>query len=485
MEMTCQTYYLVVGLGSSGLSMACFLHGKGKKVVATDIDASKKEAAKILNGLGIKTQIGFHDQETFNNSDCIIVSPGIPLDTIYLETAAQKGIPIIGDLDIFTHYNQTPVIAITGTNGKTTTTTLIRDMLEASGIATFMGGNIGTPLVEYLMDDRIADVILAEISSFQLDLAKDFKPDVAILLNVAEDHLDRYQDPQDYIRSKWGIFKNQTADDKAVINQAIDGFDTWAKGISSQISTFSSLPGSCFSDSSINLKALVSEENIQLMTHQGIQRIDSHDLKELPGIHNNENIAAAALATLLAKGNMKGILQALSGFKNLPHRMAFVREINKISFYNDSKATNVDAVIRALESFKKDIILILGGREKGTNFSQLIPWITKGVKQIIAIGEAKNHIQETFKDICRVVLVESMKAAVTRAYETAKPKDIILLSPACASFDMYENYGARGNDFIDLVNRLETRINTRPDTKSDTKPDTKPDTKSDKDNENG
>jgi len=464
--MISQTYSLVVGLGSSGMSMARFLHGKGKQVIVTDIDVSKKEAGKFLNDLGIKTQIGFHDQETFTNADAIIVSPGIPLDNDYIKTAAQKGTPITGELDIFTFYNKTPVIAITGTNGKTTVTTLIRNMLEASGISTFMGGNIGTPLVEYLMEGREVDVIVAEISSFQLDLSKDFKPDIAILLNVAEDHLDRYQDTQDYARSKWGIFKNQTHEDKAVINQAIEGFDTRIDKISSRISGFSSLPDSCFRESSgtgssFNPEALILEESIQLMTEKGLEEIDTSELKELPGIHNKENIAAASLATLLAKGNINGISQALSKFKNLPHRMAFVREINKISFYNDSKATNVDAVIRALESFKKNIILILGGREKGTKFAQLIPWVTTSVNQIIAIGEAKIHIQNTFKSVCPVTLAESMETAVMVAHEAACAGDVVLLSPACASFDWYENYGARGDDFIAIVNKLANKLTNK------------------------
>ena len=467
MEMSCKKYYLVVGLGRSGLSMACFLHWKGKEVIATDIDSSKKEAATFLNDLGIKTQIGFHDQEIFDNAHAIIVSPGIPLDNAFIETSAQKGTPITGELDIFTLYNKTPVIAITGTNGKTTVTTLIRDMLEASGISTFMGGNIGIPLVEYLMEDRDVDVIVAEISSFQLDLSKNFKPDVAILLNVAEDHLDRYESIQDYARSKWGIFKNQTNDDKAVINQAIEGFDIWTHTISSKISGFSSLPGSCFRESSgknssFCPEALVLEESIQLMTEKGLEKINISGLNELPGIHNKENIAAAALATLIANGSIKGISQALTKFKNLPHRMAFVRKINKITFYNDSKATNVDAVIRALESFKKNIILILGGREKSTNFSQLIPWVTKSVNQIIAIGEATSHIKDTFKNICRVIPAKSMEAAVISAHEAACTGDIVLLSPACASFDWYENYGARGDDFIAIVNKLADK----PDDKS-------------------
>jgi UDP-N-acetylmuramoylalanine--D-glutamate ligase len=462
MNHTQQPYYLIVGLGSSGLSMARFLHAKGIRVVATDIDASRTQVKNILKKLGIQAQIGFHDQTTFNLARTIVVSPGVPLDMIYLKTAAEKGVPITGELDIFSQYNTTPVIAITGTNGKTTTTTLIRDMLEASGLTTFMGGNIGTPLVEYLMDDRQADWVVAEISSFQLDLARNFKPEIALLLNVAEDHLDRYENFDRYVDSKWGIFKNQTARDKAVINQSISKFDARVARISSQIFAFSSQVDSQESDSKTvqvknKLSAQISGDHIFIQTRNGQEDINTQALTQLSGIHNRENIAAACLASFAAGGHMQGIVQALAAFKNLPHRMAFVRTIHGISFYNDSKATNTDAVIRALESFKTSIILILGGREKQTDFSLLLPWIkcpTTAVKQIIAMGEASAHIQEILGKVCPVLPVTSMAEAVNKAYGMGCPGDVVLLSPACASFDMYANYGARGDDFVARVNDL-------------------------------
>lgn len=460
MEKTKQSYYLVVGMGSSGMSMARFLHAKGKKVVATDMDGSKTGAEKSLQKLGIKTQIGFHDQETFNHAKEIVVSPGVPLDMVYLKTAARNGVSITGELDIFSRYNKTPVIAITGTNGKTTTTTLIRDMLEASGLSTFMGGNIGTPLVEYLMEGKPADWIVAEISSFQLDLAHHFKPKVALLLNVAEDHLDRYNGFKGYTDSKWTIFKNQTGEDTAIINQTISGFEKRVSQIASRVLSFSSRP-----DTNIPLPradAKISGDQILVQAKGGLHTIDTKPLGELQGIHNKENIAAAILASLIACGNIQGITEGLSNFKSLPHRLAFVRKVNGISFYNDSKATNTDAVVRALESFQKDIILILGGREKGTDFSLLIPQISSDtknrgnrVKRIIAMGEARHHIQEVLGEICPVLLVRSMAEAVEKAYEGAAPDDVVLLSPACASFDLYENYGARGNDFSALVRALE------------------------------
>lgn len=472
MENTQQPYFLIVGLGSSGLSMARFLHAKGQKVVATDIDPSRTQAETSLKDLGIPTQIGFHDQTTFNLAQTIVVSPGVPLDMTYLEIAARNGVPITGELDIFSRYNKTPVIAITGTNGKTTTTTLIRDMLEACGLTTFMGGNIGTPLVEYLMDDKQADWVVAEISSFQLDLAHNFKPEIALLLNVAQDHLDRYNNFDAYINSKWGIFRNQTSLDTAIINQAIDGFENRIPQISSQIFSFSSQPNSKGSDSKksdsktaqikTRLNARISGYHLFLQTQDGFKDIDTRTFTELPGIHNRENISAACLASIVAGGNMQGIITALATFKNLPHRMAFVRTINGISFYDDSKATNTDAVVRALESFQTNIILILGGREKGTDFSQLIPQIQdpakKVTKQIIAMGEAKEHIQQILGEICPVLPVSSMEDAVKKAYDIGCPGDVILLSPACASFDLYENYGARGDDFIAQVNAMANTL---------------------------
>jgi UDP-N-acetylmuramoylalanine--D-glutamate ligase len=477
MENTKQPYFLILGLGSSGLSMARFLHAKGHKVVATDIDSSRTQAKTSLKELGIRTQIGFHDQATFNLAQTIVVSPGVPLDMTYLKIAARNGVPITGELDIFSRYNKTPVIAITGTNGKTTTTTLIRDMLEASGLTTFMGGNIGTPLVEYLMEDKQADWVVAEISSFQLDLAHNFKPEIALLLNVAQDHLDRYDNFDGYIDSKWGIFRNQTSHDTAIINQTIDGFETRIPQISSQVFSFSSHSDSKESDSKksnskksnsktaqmkARLNARISGDHLFLQTQDGFEDIDTRTLTELPGIHNRENIAAACLASLVAGGNMQGIMAALTTFKNFPHRMAFVLMINGISFYDDSKATNTDAVVRALESFQTNIILILGGREKGTDFSLLIPQIQdpakKAVKQIIAMGEARDHIQQILGKICPVLAVNSMEEAIKKAHDIACSGDVVLLSPACASFDMYENYGARGDDFIAQVNGLANEV---------------------------
>lgn len=444
-------YFLIIGLGASGVSMAKFLRSRGKNVIATDIEESKAAIAKELNEIGIKTQIGFHDQKTFNHAGIMVPSPGIPLTNKFIKTALNKGVAITGELDIFTKYNDLPIIAITGTNGKTTVTTLIGDMLKHSKMNPFVGGNIGTPLVESLMDEKKAEVIVAEISSFQLDISKQFKPDVGILLNISQDHLDRYENYADYTDSKWSVFKNQNFADKAVINRSIHGFYKKSQKLKSELITFSSNKSNFE-----NCNAKIDLKNIEIKTKNYNQKVSTDSLKEFPGFHNKENIAAAALASLAMGANIHAVLKGIKNFKNLPHRMQFIKTIKGISFYNDSKATNTDAVIRAVECFKNNIILILGGSEKETDFSDLINHLKQRVKTIIAMGETSRKIYDTFEKTCPVKIVKTMKNGVQTAFATALKNDIVLLSPACASFDMYESYVHRGDDFINCVKHLET-----------------------------
>lgn len=449
-----QPYFLIVGLGTSGFSMAKFLHSRGKNVIATDIDESKHKIAQELNELGIKTQIGFHDQETFNQASFIIPSPGIPINNPFIRNAMDLGVDITGDLDIFARYNDLPVIAITGTNGKTTTTTLIGEMLKSCGMNPFVGGNIGTPLVDQLMGKEKNNVIVAEISSFQLDLSSKFRPNVAVLLNISEDHLDRYENFAAYASCKWSLFKNQGPLDTAVINQSIQNFKPLSQRLKSKIFTFSSNKSTLE-----NCNARIGSKDIDIITKQLSLTLDISTLKELPGAHNRENIAAAILACLALGTNVNDAFKGLENFKNLSHRMEHVKTIDTVSFYDDSKATNTDAVIRAIECFGENIILILGGRTKNTDFSLLVCSVQRQVKTIIAMGECRSHIKKTFDNICPVLEVQTMEQAVQTAFNKACKGDagepaVVLLSPACASFDMYTSYGQRGNDFKHHVTRL-------------------------------
>ncbi|MCK5099569.1 MAG: UDP-N-acetylmuramoyl-L-alanine--D-glutamate ligase, partial [Desulfobacteraceae bacterium] len=325
----------------------------------------------------------------------------------------------------------------TGTNGKTTVTTLIGEMLKESGFNVFVCGNIGTPIVDYLSDKKEADIIVAEISSFQLDTSSKFKPDVAVLLNIAEDHLDRYKSFNDYVASKWSIFKNQTENQTAVINAEIKNIDYETSKIKSQISYYN------------------AENNINKNTIKIFNSVIDLSPSKLKGAHNKENIAAASLATLAAKGNINGVLKGLKNFTPLPHRLEFVKSINEIDFYNDSKATNPDAVKRAIECFNQNILLIMGGQEKDTDFNCLKTILKTKIKKLIVMGEAKDKITNTFSDVCDIVHAVSMENAVMLAYQNSDKGDTILLSPGCASFDMYESYSQRGFDFIEQVKRLE------------------------------
>ena len=449
MSISTPAYHLVIGLGASGLAMARYLHAQGKNVIATDIDATKDEAVDTLDRLGIETQIGYHDQKTFDNAQVMVPSPGIPLPSKYIAAALIKGVPLSCELDIFSQANTRPVIAITGTNGKTTTTTLIGQLLAACGKKPFVGGNIGTPLLEQLMSDTPCDIIVAEISSFQLDLSTSFKPDVALLLNISEDHLDRYPLFSDYEDSKWRLFENQTETDTAIINAAISGFDERLKTINSKKLAFSSSTAM-----TAKTAAQIDESRIRIRTGNSKIAIDTNICPALLGTHNHENIASAVLACLSVGTDIQNIKTGLKNYRHLPHRVEYVADINGISFYNDSKATNTDAVIRALACFDRPVTLILGGREKGTDFSQLVHAIKKQVKTIMAIGEAKAHIKQTFKGLCPVIEARDMADAVNRAFEEAGPGEVILLSPACASFDIYKSYNHRGDDFKSLVAQI-------------------------------
>jgi UDP-N-acetylmuramoylalanine--D-glutamate ligase len=289
--------------------------------------------------------------------------------------------------------------------------------------------------------------VVAEISSFQLDLAQTFRPHTAALLNIAEDHLDRYIDFDAYADSKWSIFKNMTAGDTAVINGRIKDFSTRTKNVCADILTFSST-------NPVTRGANIHKTGIDIRTQDNSDTLAADTPAGLPGIHNRENVAAAALAALSCGGTIEGIRRALNEFTLSDHRIAFVREIDGIRFYNDSKATNMAAVLCALESVESGVILILGGKEKGLDFAPLVPEVKARAKAVIGMGEAAGHIIETFDGICPAYACRDMIGAVNRAVSVADKDDVVLLSPACASFDLYANYQERGKDFARIVNAL-------------------------------
>jgi UDP-N-acetylmuramoylalanine--D-glutamate ligase len=454
---------LVVGLGMTGLATARFLHHRGAAVTVTDMAAEKDIAAsgQELRRLGVRTELGGHRRESFESSELIVLSPGVPHTHDFLTSARQKGISVIGEIELASRFVREPIIAITGTNGKTTTTSLLGDMLTQCGKRVFVGGNIGNPLIGYVDRDERADWIVLEISSFQLDTIDTFRPDIGILLNITADHLDRYADMAGYAASKGRIFQNQTREDIAIFN----GVDPWVLSETSRIHSRKWVfNGSAASEVGARIEGNMLTLAFTSCPHRKAQSrcalpapgSVTLDLREsrLYGKHNQENISAAVMAALAAGGNASDIQIALNRFKGLSHRIEFVQTLNGVSYVDDSKATNVDAVYRALESFQEPVVLIMGGRDKGGDYRILAKVIQDHAKHLILLGEASELIAAALGDLLPTTSASSMQEAVTTAYHVAAPGDVVLLSPACSSFDMFRSYVHRGDVFQGEVKRL-------------------------------
>lgn len=440
---------LVVGLGVSGAAAARLLCARGAQVSVTDAAASPAAADQIpeLTELGVTLDLGSHDPALFAAADLIVVSPGVPETMAPLRRARDRGIPVIGELELAAGFITAPILAVTGTNGKTTTTELLGHILAHAGLRIFVGGNIGRPLSEAAMIPDPPDAVIAEVSSFQLDTTRAFRPRVSVLLNITPDHLDRYPDLDAYAASKGRIFTNQLADDTAVIN----GSDSLAIQVSAGIRASrwiydapdAPTPGAVFDEDALVL---------QTPAH-GRERIDLAGLR-LPGRHNRENAAAACLAAR-AFGLGPGVIEsALATFEGLPHRVAAVAEVAGVQFVNDSKATNVDAVARALESFDRPVVLIMGGRDKGGVFETLAPQIRRQARALVLVGEAAGIIDRALGSCVPTRRAADMEDAVATAFSRAQAGDVVLLSPGCASFDMFNSYKHRGRVFCNAVDTL-------------------------------
>ncbi len=456
---------LVVGLGVTGLATARFLHKRGAVVTVTDM-ASEEDIgspALELQELGIRTELGFHRRESFESAELIIISPGVPHKLDILKSAEEKGIPVLGEIELAFRFIKSPVIAITGTNGKTTTTSLLGAILAGCGMKVFVGGNIGNPLIAFADSEEEVDWIVLEISSFQLDTIKTFRPEIGILLNISEDHLERYNGMEEYASSKARIFENQTPEDIAIMN----GNDQWTSSVIGNIKSrrwFFNLSAGSHEEGS-----LISENDLTFVFKSSpLLRKSSRSLKgiakpykidlsgtRLYGKHNQENISAAVLAAIAAGGDCQNIESSLKKFDGLSHRLEYVRTANGVTYIDDSKATNTDAVCRALECFKNPVILIMGGRDKGGGYEMLKKVICGRVKHLVLIGEAAEIINETLGQTVPAVVVSSMEEAVKKAAVIASKGDVVLLSPACSSFDMFRSYAHRGDVFKMEVNKLQ------------------------------
>ncbi|MBC2710347.1 MAG: UDP-N-acetylmuramoyl-L-alanine--D-glutamate ligase [Desulfosarcina sp.] len=444
---------VVVGLGRSGVATSRFLVNQGARVTVTDRAPAEtlKASAGALDGLGIQLKLGGHDAGDFETADLVVLSPGVPHTLPILEPAWANGTPVIGEMELAAGYITEPILAVTGTNGKTTTTELVGNMLRNSGKNVFVGGNIGTPLIVYAdgAHER-ADVVVAEVSSFQLDTTIDFRPDTAVMLNITDDHLDRYPTFSAYANSKWRIFEKQRPTDAAVLN-AMDAT------VAAMIKKWTPMARHrLFSDQVIMNGAQILKDKILLFDAGRQTGSFALDKTGLIGPHNRENVAAACLAAREQGATDAGIQQAIDEFQGLSHRLETVGRVRGVRFVNDSKATNVNAVKRALECFDRPVVLIMGGQNKKGDFTQLKSQVRRQVKTLVAMGEARDEIVTALAGDPEKGIIEagSMEEAVEKAFGAAMAGETVLLSPACASFDMFDNYAHRGNWFREVVERL-------------------------------
>jgi len=444
---------LVVGLGKSGVASALFMKAHGARVTVSDTksgDELRNEIPVLLDH-GITVETGGHGERTFRGQDLIVVSPGVPVDAPFLVQARSLGEAVIGEIELAAQFLPGPILAITGSNGKTTTTTLIGEIMTAAGFPTLVGGNIGTPAISLAERAKLETVIVLEISSFQLETIQTFRPKVAVVLNVTPDHLDRHRTFEVYTDAKARIFENQQGSDFAVLNADDPTCVSMSGRTRAQVFWFSR-------QKEVQQGAWVREGNIVFRDATGQREILEVSEIPLKGAHNLENVLAAVCTTALMGCASEKIRRAVHDFKAVEHRLEFVATIGGIDYYNDSKATNVDATIKALESFPANIHLILGGKDKGSDYTVLNDLIRKRVKKVYTIGAAAAKIESQVKG-AEVIHAETLENAIRKAHATAQSGDIILLAPACASFDQFKSYEHRGKVFKEIVRGLAELTN--------------------------
>jgi UDP-N-acetylmuramoylalanine--D-glutamate ligase len=437
--------FLVIGLARTGIACVRFLARRGANVWINDRRRAQDLAPEItgLAGLDISWRLGGEDAAWLDGTDCVVTSPGVPRENLLLQEAQRRGIPVLSEIELAYRFFGAPVAAITGTNGKSTTTTLVGEMIRASGQRVFVGGNLGPPFVGAL--DRDWDWGVLEISSFQLEWIEQFRPRIAVLLNVSEDHLDRYASLADYRAAKARIFERQGDADVAVLNR--DDPLVWqTRGeIKARVVSFGAAETS--------QGAFAAAGEIVWRDGAGEERF-SLARARLQGAHNLENMMAAVAAAKSAGVPAAAIQQTLESFPGLEHRLEFVREKDGVRYYNDSKGTNVGAVVKSLASFNQPVILLAGGVDKGGDYAPLAPGVKQKVRRLVLFGAAKEIIARALGSLTETVIVEDLPTAVRNAAAHARSGDVVLLSPACSSFDQFRNYAERGQAFKALVEQL-------------------------------
>ena len=442
----------VIGAARSGIAVAKLLQSRGARVFVSDRESRErlKTQLDVLESTGIAFEAGEHSDRAYRCS-LMVISPGVPGNAPVVQKARESGIRIVGELEVASWFCKASIVAVTGTNGKTTTTTLIGRMLADAKRDHGVAGNIGTAFSSLALELAETSVAVLEVSSFQLDHIETFHPRVAAILNITPDHLDRYGGSfEEYVESKSRIFKNQGANDTLIYN--CDDTVTAGRAMNLRDSAVQLLPFS--TEQSLSSGACVKKNKVVIANDNRMDEL--MDVREIRirGRHNLYNAMAAALAARTVDVSADSIRQTLMSFEGVEHRLEFVRELNGVRYVNDSKGTNVNSVWYALQSFDEPIVLLLGGRDKGNDYSLLKEPVQKKVRAIVALGESADTVVENFKHLTRVVKVTSMDGAVGQAERLAQRGDVVLLSPACSSFDWFENYEHRGRVFKELVNRL-------------------------------
>ena len=443
---------LVSGVAKSGVSAAYLLKKLAANVTIQDAKTEDKLGNVVteLKNNGIALYLGSNPDDIIENMDILVMSPGVPTDLPFVNKAREKNNPVIGEIELAYMFCKSPIIGITGTNGKTTTTTLVGDICKAYYNNTFVVGNIGNPFADITLDTTNNGAVVAELSSFQLETINEFKPKVSAVLNITPDHLNRHHTIQNYIAAKERVFENQTADDYCILNYNDEITKAMANKTKAKVVFFSlnnKLDEGIYSDeNSIYIKALGYDQKV----------IDINELKILGG-HNVENAMAAIGCSIAIGVPMDIVVKVLKEFTAVEHRIEYVTTVNDIEFYNDSKGTNPDASIKAVEAMKCPICIIAGGYDKGSDFTEWIDTFKGRVKFVAVIGAVKDKIVDTLNkaDFTNYKTADTFEEAIDLCYENADKGDCVLLSPACASWDMFKSYEQRGEIFKDYVRKLK------------------------------
>ncbi len=450
---------LVVGLGISGIAAVRALRARGYQVAVSDrrSEAELETSLTEIVKLGVsEIETSGHSEAFFADRDLIVVSPGVPLSLPVLNRVRSSGCEIIGEVELAVRLSDTTLIALTGTNGKTTTVSLLGEMFKAASVNAFVGGNLGRPAVE--MAETESAVAVLELSSFQLEGVTDFHPRIAIILNLTPDHQDRYVDSDAYLAAKFRICAGQGRDDFLLLNQDDVKLETLGREFRQQRQAGENLPKVIFFSVSdapgTNGAAWIGERiviNSETLSGKRLEREFKAPEVKLPGAHNRSNYLAALLAGLIFGLEEKSLLAAMESFSGVPHRLEYVGTRAGVDYYNDSKATNIDAVIKAVNSFDQSLVLLLGGYNKGADFTQLQESLRGRLHALIPFGQAADAVAAQLPEYDRGYRAANLEAALQRAASLARPGEIVLLAPGCASFDEFANYEERGDRFRQLV----------------------------------